>query len=274
MGTSSDTIGAQGISTYSYGLYGVSRAGSGVVGTSSSNIGVAGTSSSSIGVAGTSTSQAGILGTSTYGSGVEGTATGLFASGVYGYASGGAGVTAESAGSPALYAQGDASGTYLLRAYNAATASSCSIDGSANLICTGSITGGSASLSRHRNGSGQHVNAYGVESASETIEDTGSARLLTGIANVQIPTDFASLIDPRSDYYVFVTPLGDTRGLFVSIKTYSAFQVRENEHGRSSVAFDYRIVAHPIDASNDRLPLSPRMKRPPLSRRPNDTLHN
>jgi hypothetical protein len=64
----------------------------------------------------------------------------------------------------------------------------------------------------------------------------------------------------RKWYYVFLTPLGDTRGLYVSIKTPTAFQVREVEHGRSSLEFDYRIVAHPLDADNDRLPPVPPMR--------------
>jgi hypothetical protein len=46
------------------------------------------------------------------------------------------------------------------------------------------------------------------------------------------------------------------------MKTASAFQVRETEHGRSSLEFDYRVVAHPLDAENDRLPLAPVMRRP------------
>ena len=74
-----------------------------------------------------------------------------------------------------------------------------------------------------------------------------------GVANVQIGPDFASVID-RSWYYVFLTPLGDTRGLYVSVKTPSAFQVRETSVDGTTLAFDYRIVAHPLGASDDRLP--------------------
>ena len=55
-------------------------------------------------------------------------------------------------------------------------------------------------------------------------------------------------------YYVFLTPLGDTRVLYVSRKAALGFQVREVERGRGNLDFDYRIVAHPSDAPNDRLP--------------------
>ena len=49
------------------------------------------------------------------------------------------------------------------------------------------------------------------------------------------------------------------------MKTTSGFQVRENEHGRSNVEFDYRIVAHPFDAKYERLPDSPVMPKPRIA---------
>lgn len=115
--------------------------------------------------------------------------------------------------------------------------------------------------SRLRATTGQRVLAYGSESASATIEDVGKARLFDGIANVEIPPDFDAVIDRNSDYYVFVTPLGDTHGLYVSEQTPTAFQIRESMRGRSNIAFDYRIVARSVDASPDRLPLAPRTRR-------------
>ena len=95
---------------------------------------------------------------------------------------------------------------------------------------------------------------YASESSpAQTVEDVGTGRMSDGIANVRIDPAFASVTDHRW-YYVFLTPLGDTRGLYVSMKTASGFRVRENERGRSNVEFDYRIVAHPLDAKYERLP--------------------
>ncbi len=80
--------------------------------------------------------------------------------------------------------------------------------------------------------------------------------MVDGTATVRIDPAFAAMTDGRW-YYVFLTPLGETRGLFVSRKAASGFVVREIERGRSNLDFDYRIVAHPVDATNDRLPVSP-----------------
>jgi hypothetical protein len=107
----------------------------------------------------------------------------------------------------------------------------------------------------HRNRDGQRVVAYASESATATIEDAGTARMTDGIANVHIDPAFSPVMAHRW-YYVFLTPLGDTRGLYVSIKTASAFQVRETERGRDSLAFDYHIVANPLDGKNARLLLA------------------
>jgi len=56
-----------------------------------------------------------------------------------------------------------------------------------------------------------------------------------GIANVQIDPDFASVM---------------------------GFQVSETQRGRSSLEFDYRIVAHPLGATADRLPPAPALHKP------------
>ena len=139
---------------------------------------------------------------------------------------------------------------------SSSSGSNCQIDNLANETCTGTITGYGGVSVRHRTSEGRHVLAYAAESATRTIEDVGTARMSDGVANVQINPAFASVMD-RQWYYVLLTPLGDTRGLYVSMKTASGFQVRENEGGRSRVEFDYRIVAHPLDAKEDRLPPAP-----------------
>jgi hypothetical protein len=161
------------------------------------------------------------------------------------------GVIAQSNGtsenSAALESQGSASGTNLFYAYNNANESDCLIDAFADLSCSGIIG------QVQRNTNGQRVVAYTSESASATIEDVGTARMYGGVANVQLDPAFASVIDHKW-YYVFLTPLGDTRGLYVSVKTASGFQARETERGRGSLEFDYRIVAHPLGARYARLP--------------------
>jgi hypothetical protein len=76
-----------------------------------------------------------------------------------------------------------------------------------------------------------------------------------GIGLVHLEPDFASTLDISQGYQVFLTPDGETRGwLYVAQKFERGFIVREAEHGRSSVDFDYRVVAHPVGSSEQRFP--------------------
>ena len=144
---------------------------------------------------------------------------------------------------------------------------SCKIDGRADLRCTGTIQG-NAVHAQLTTTDGRHVLTYAPESATPTIEDLGAARLRDGAANVDIPADLASVMDRSNPYYVFLTPMGDTRGLYVATQNASGFQVRENMHGRSNVSFEYRIIAVPRGAKNVRLPTAPEVKSPRLRKLP------
>jgi hypothetical protein len=93
---------------------------------------------------------------------------------------------------------------------------------------------------------------YAVESPESWFEDFGSARLLRGRARVQLKRDFASVIR-TADYHVFLTPEGDSRGLYVTRKSSGAFEVVEQQGGRSTLRFSFRIVARRPDLRGKRL---------------------
>ncbi len=246
-----------------FGLFGVST-GTAVVGETTGgngNSGVAGINN------GTSGQGLGVYGYSANGSGVYGASVAGGSAGVAGYQLNEYGSTgwalygegADSTGNyPVIYGQGDTASTYLFEVRdNGDSGSECVIDPVADLLCSG-VTEVKAVRTRHRTSGGQHVLAYASESASATLDDVGTAHMVDGVANVAIDRAFASTIDQNSAYHVFVTPLGESRGwLYVASKTPAGFQVREAQNGRSTLSFDYRIVAHPIDARADRLSIAP-----------------
>ncbi|MBV8599939.1 MAG: hypothetical protein JO359_00090, partial [Candidatus Eremiobacteraeota bacterium] len=127
-----------------------------------------------------------------------------------------------------------------------------SLDCAGNLIVAGSVVSNGTPLIRTRSGGGS-VAAYAARSTTDTIEDVGEARLAEGEARVALDSAFRSTISSRP-YLAFVTPEGDSRGLFVAERDANGFTVRENGGGRDTLAFEYRIVAHPLDASAARLP--------------------
>lgn len=129
-------------------------------------------------------------------------------------------------------------------------------DDSGNLTITGDIfTAGfcSSGCAVSPKDPGARVVSYAPHEAAPTMEDTGEAQLIDGAATVRIDRTFASVIDQRANYVVLITPEGDSRGLYVTAKTPTSFVVRENEGGRSTLAFAYRIVAKPFGPTRPRL---------------------
>jgi hypothetical protein len=233
------------------GVLGISS-GEGIEGVTFSASGKAGVRGASRGTTGLGY---GVIGMSANGDGVAGVSTGRGSAGVLARSDKGDGADIQSSGpgEVALRAHAVTQTTGIFIGTNGATLAHCVIDAHANLGCTGNLRSDGMVESAHRDGFGRRVIAYAPESATATIEDVGTGRLVDGVANVRIDPALAAMMD-HGRYYVFVTPLGDTRGLYVSRKGAAGFQVREVERGRASLDFDYRIVAHPIDASNDRLP--------------------
>lgn len=74
------------------------------------------------------------------------------------------------------------------------------------------------------------------------IESVGDGQISGGNGYVTIDPAFAKHLDTSRTYHVFLTPEGDSNGLYVTGKTASGFSVRESRHGTSTIAFDYRIV--------------------------------
>ena len=259
----STTSGAAAIygtgSDFSAGLSGTSSNGDGVDGNSSgSGDGVFGSSTSGTGVSGYSESDSG---TGVYGFNFGG-GTGVYAStssgaGLYGDALSGYGVQAHTSRGPeALTAFNDsgdgsdirgtyigmigrapASGGYPLVLTDSNGNDLFQVDGAGNVAFTGQLQ------TLARTSGGGTVQSYSPKATEPVMEDTGTAQLSAGSASVMLDPTFAASIDMRTPYRVFITPDGDTHGLFVALKTAHGFIVRESQGGRSSVAFDYRIVA-------------------------------
>jgi len=114
----------------------------------------------------------------------------------------------------------------------------CGIGGSGDLTCTGQMkslatTGGGA----------RKVETYATKSAENWMEDYGSGTMQKGVALVKLDPAYAETVSETPDYHVFITPNGDSKGLYVINKTGASFEVRESGGGTSSLTFDYKIVA-------------------------------
>lgn len=141
------------------------------------------------------------------------------------------------------------------------------VDYGGNETLSGTLTTSKGMYVRPATRSGAAMMEYSSRTTAPQVEDVGKAQLENGRGYVTIDARLADAIDRRTEYYVFVTPEGDCNGLYVTQKTPTGFAVRELHGGRSSLSFEYRIVAKPLGEDGSRLAAAP-----PLPKHDNDGL--
>ena len=142
---------------------------------------------------------------------------------------------------PTVYAyntDGNQIGTLFKTFMAGSKTGTCGIGGNGDMACTGQLK----SLVDAGGGT-RKVETYSMQSPENWMEDFGSGTLQNGVAVVGIDPTFSETVSESADYHVFLTPKGDSRGLYVINETATSFEVRESGGGISSLAFDYRIVA-------------------------------
>jgi hypothetical protein len=122
----------------------------------------------------------------------------------------------------------------------------CVISTTGDLSCTGTITGVVPA-------GAQKVSVYATQSTENWFEDAGGGQLVGGAAHIDLDPIFAQTVNTNVPYRVFLTPGGECKGLYVSQKSATSFDVRELGGGNSNIAFDYRIMAKRNGFENARL---------------------
>jgi hypothetical protein len=128
------------------------------------------------------------------------------------------------------------------------TGDSCTINVSGTITCNGTVV-----TAVSANSGARKVALYSVQSPENWFEDFGSGALTNGAATITLDPAFTQTVNTGTEYHVFLTPNGDSKGLYVSQKTATSFEVREQGGGISNVAFDYRIVAKRVGYEKVRL---------------------
>jgi hypothetical protein len=224
--------------------------GIGVMGISDDFQGVLGSSQTQPGVEGLSTSGQGVRGSSFESHGVQGDGV----VGVIGFAkpvSGSSGVGVLGNGGDGIGVLGSAG----LKGIGVFGASSDprlpGRHGTAGLFLGAVIVHGAKSAAvPHPDGS--HRLLYSLESPESWFEDFGEGHLKAGKVKIELDPDFANVVN-TDKYHVFVTSYGDSHGLYVTNRTNRGFEVREQQGGKSSLTFSYRVVARRKDIEGKRL---------------------
>jgi hypothetical protein len=276
-GSSNIYAGVQGSSLSAPGVQGNSSSGNGVHGVSTSTSGIFGETSSTsggdaalyglshnnaIGVFGFSP-KFGVIGESAGNSGtgamastfVNGPAAVWGDTSTAGYAVAGTtdnGIAGEfmnnSSSQSALYAVNNSGFAGSHVADFSGTSGGCSFFGNGDVLCTGKVS--SAAISKDGE---KAVKTYSVQSAENWYEDAGSGQLLNGVVHIHLDPAFAETVNTDVAYHVFLTPGGDSEGLYVTNKTADGFDVHEQHGGHSNIPFDYRILAKRAGHEKERL---------------------
>jgi hypothetical protein len=282
-GSSTNSVGAGGFSNTSHGVQGISTSGGGVVGFSNSSFGMSGQSTSGVGAGGFSNSSFGVSGQSTSGvgaggfsntnTGVQGVSTrglgvGGFSTsnfGTFGSSTNSFGVRGVSTNSIGVSGVGSSIGVagsgnigvngFSTSAFGGSFTGPQNTPGAGSLRLVGNIvkTGGEFSEALpHPDGSQRLL--YAPLSPESWYEDFGRGELVEGRARVEFDPDFAAILGiDDGHYHVFLTPEGDSNGLYVSSRNPTAFEVHEQQGGTSNLTFSYRVVAKRKDGQPERL---------------------
>jgi len=185
-----------------------------------------------------------------YTTGVVGNSSSPTGSGVFGYdtatTGGNSGVVGQVAspnGTAGVFINVSGQGLLLQGISGSVGTTVFTVDASGNLQINGNLTVSGTKSSTARLQDGREVLLYAVESPENWFEDFGSAELSNGVAWIPLDPSFAQATNASLPYHVFLTPNGDSSGLYVARKTSAGFEVREHGSGTSNVAFDFRIVA-------------------------------
>ena len=144
----------------------------------------------------------------------------------------------------------DGGENHVLRVKNSGGTDVCTINEGGDLNCTGSK---SAVVKTVNHGWRQ---LYAVESTEVWFEDIGTASLVDGEVEVAFEPTFAEIVNLKTDYHVFLTPLcQEPVLLFVTTKSGTSFAVRgvTLDSRPANCAFDYRVVARRLGYEGMRL---------------------
>ncbi len=128
-----------------------------------------------------------------------------------------------------------------------------SLDNAGNMVLAGALSQNGVPTSVLSASTGGSLSTYSTQGSAATVEDVGEGQLVAGRADIRLDPKFASVIDGRAPYLVFLTAQGKTPRLYVERKTAIDFVVREYG-ATSAVAFDYRVVAKPFASNGGRPP--------------------
>jgi hypothetical protein len=123
------------------------------------------------------------------------------------------------------------------------------VDGDVTVTGNATVTGVKSAAVPFPDGSTRKL--YCMESPESWFEDFGEGHLEDGQAEIQLDSEFASIVHSNS-YHVFLTEYDDNNALYVTDRTNAGFRVRAKSSKTATGKFSYRVVAKRKDIAGPR----------------------
>ncbi|MBP6859832.1 MAG: beta-propeller fold lactonase family protein [Candidatus Magasanikbacteria bacterium] len=92
---------------------------------------------------------------------------------------------------------------------------------------------------------------YGLQSSGkQELVISGTSTLENGSRRVVLTDLDQAIIDKTVPLKISITMSGETKGFYVSERSYDSFVVKENENGQSNAPFDWIVIAKVLDPEN------------------------
>ncbi|NHM00838.1 hypothetical protein [Flavobacterium difficile] len=104
------------------------------------------------------------------------------------------------------------------------------------------------------NSNGEKVATYVPTSTTVDVSTKGTGKLVNGTARIYFDKNYASLTDKNKPTIVTVSPMGETKGVYVSEVTADGFVVKENGNGNSNVSFYWIAIGEKNNAQAMNVP--------------------
>lgn len=99
---------------------------------------------------------------------------------------------------------------------------------------------------------GERVASYVPTSTSMDVYAKGKGELVNGTATITFDANYSKLIG--NDVVVTVTPMGQTKGVYIVSADKNGFTIQENDGGNASVQFTWIAVGTKFNASSNTIP--------------------
>jgi hypothetical protein len=103
------------------------------------------------------------------------------------------------------------------------------------------------------NGNGSNTVLYTNVSTDVTVQTSGYATLTSGHANIAFDQAFAASVSTEQPVVVTVTPMGNSKGVYLAEVSKSGFKVVENNDGTSNVTVSYIAIGKRAGYENPKL---------------------